>query len=129
MPASYKRLAEMIEATRLARNVTPAEAARQIGAQPTQFSRWRRGVGGISMDHLAAVATWMNVPLAELLPLAGYPSITAEATPPRDPALARLNAMWDRLPKSRKEIILEIAQRGAAVLVAATYVRTLLEMP
>jgi transcriptional regulator with XRE-family HTH domain len=113
----YATLAEAIEATRLAKNIHPAEAARQMGVTATQLSRWRRG-GGISIDQLAKVATWMAVPLGELQVLAGFPAPSAidMSSDVSDPRLQAIADAWPVLDEPRRNILLELAQRGAGIV-------------
>jgi transcriptional regulator with XRE-family HTH domain len=113
-----RAFAELLEQHRIARNVTPAEMARAIGASTSQVSRWRRG-GGISMEYLERAAAWMGEPLADLMPLAGYPApsaSTSQSPEPADPRFLTVRAVWDRLDDTRKQIIQLIALTGATAI-------------
>jgi len=110
----YRALSELIEATRVARNLTPAEASRQAGVPPTQFARWRHGQGGVSMRYLAKLALWMDIPLHVLQPMAGFPvedrrAQDAPDTEIEDPRLSAVASAWERLTEARRAIIHEIA--------------------
>ena len=105
-----------LERYRVARNLTPAQLARAIGASTSQVSRWRHG-GGISIAQLQRVAEWMGRPLVDLMPLAGYHVDAASASSaqqPSDAGLAAVEAAWPSLDAGRREIIAELAVRYLA---------------
>lgn len=113
-PATLK---DLIEETRIARLLTPAEASRQIGISPTLFSRWRRGTAGISIDHLDKLAAWLRIPLGRLMPLAGYPETgewRASNEPLADARKSAIDEAWNIMDEHRRELIYELAQTAIA---------------
>jgi transcriptional regulator with XRE-family HTH domain len=101
-----------LERHRQARNLSPAEFARAVGASSSQVSRWRRG-GGISIEQLQKIADWMGRPRSDLEPLAGYPasraSSVAAVSDMEDPLLLAIEAAWSGLDQCDKELIWKIA--------------------
>jgi transcriptional regulator with XRE-family HTH domain len=85
MPTDLPPFAETFERLRVARGWKPAEVARRLGVYPTEVSRWRRGLGGISIKNVRKVADLFEVDRAWLEGLAGYPE--GECQPVQDDEL------------------------------------------
>lgn len=85
--------AEAFERLRTGRGWSPAEVARQLDVYPTEVSRWRRGLGGISIRNVRKVADVFGVDRAELERLAGYDD--SSVTVAQDTLSPEIAAMYD----------------------------------
>ena len=66
MNVDYSAIGQRIKSTRKARGMTQENLAEALGVSVGYISQIERGVTKISLDTLAAVATYLNCELSEL---------------------------------------------------------------
>lgn len=91
--------AEAFERLRKARGWSPAEVARRLDVYPTEVSRWRRGLGGISINNVRKIADLFEADRSWLEGLAGYDSVPTD-TSQADPRLLSLISCLRGLPET-----------------------------
>lgn len=79
--APNPEFAKAFEQLRISRGWSPAEVARRLDVYPTEVSRWRRGVGGISIKNVRKIAALFEADRAWLERLAGHGDNESGAIP------------------------------------------------
>lgn len=113
--------ATAFEQLRLARGWSPAEVARRLGADPTEVSRWRRGLGGIGIRNVRKIADLFAVDRGYLEQLAGFePSGPADDDPELTAYVEQFKAAVRGVPRTFRGVVTQAAVGLAASLAQHT---------